>query len=112
MKNIAIIGAGMTGLSLAYNLKGKNITIFDKSWRSGGRISTRIHDNLIFDHGAHYLSKNHNSNQLDEVLTELDLITEKEILFSTDLEKNKIIKKILIGKNGMNSIPKNIFKKN
>jgi len=65
-------------------------------------------NNLIFDHGAHYLSKNHNNNQLDEVLTELDLITEKEILFSTDLEKNKIIKKkILIGKNGMNSIPKN-----
>ena len=47
----------MTGLSLAYNLKGKNITIFDKSWRSGGRISTRKHDDLIFDHGAHYLSK-------------------------------------------------------
>ena len=41
----------------------------------------QIHDNLIFDHGAHYLSKNHNSNQLDEVLTELDLITEKEIIF-------------------------------
>ena len=111
MKNIAIIGAGMTGLSLAYNLKGKNITIFDKSWRSGGRISTRIHDDLIFDHGAHYLSKKHNSNQLSEVLTKFDLIKEKEILFSTDLGKNKIIKKkILIGKNGMNSIPKNIFK--
>ena len=55
--------------------------------------STRKHDNYLFDHGAHYLSKNHNSNQLSEILTELDLITEKEILFSTDLEKNKIIKK-------------------
>ena len=30
MKNIAIIGAGMTGLSLAYNLKEHNISIFDK----------------------------------------------------------------------------------
>ena len=111
MKKIAIIGAGMTGLSLAYNLKDKNITIFDKSWRSGGRISTRIHDDLIFDHGAHYLSKKHNSNQLSEVLTKFDLIKEKEILFSINLRKNKIIKKkILIGKNGMNSIPKNIFK--
>ena len=111
MKNIAIIGAGMTGLSLAYNLQEHNITIFDKSWRPGGRVSTRKHDNYLFDHGAHYLSKNHNSNQLSEILTKLDLITEKEILFSTDLEKNKIIKKkILIGKKGMNSIPKNIFK--
>ena len=69
----------MTGLSLAYNLKGKNITIFDKSWRSGGRISTRKHDDLIFDHGAHYLSKKHNNKQLSEVLTKLDLVTEKEL---------------------------------
>ena len=45
MKNIAIIGAGMTGLSLAYNLEEHNITIFDKSWRPGGRVSTRKHDN-------------------------------------------------------------------
>ncbi|MDC2992414.1 NAD(P)/FAD-dependent oxidoreductase [Pelagibacteraceae bacterium] len=89
MKNIAIIGAGMTGLSIAYNLKGKNITIFDKSWRSGGRVSTRIHDNLIFDHGAHYLSTKHNNHELSEVLNKLDLIKEKEILFSTDLKKMK-----------------------
>ena len=80
MKNIAIIGAGMTGLSLAYNLQN-NITIFDKSWRPGGRVSTRIHDNLIFDHGAHYLSKNHKVKQLNEVLNKLDLLKEKEIIF-------------------------------
>ena len=65
MKNIAIIGAGMTGLSLAYNLQEHNITIFDKSWRSGGRVSTRKHDNYLFDHGAHYLSTNHSVNQLN-----------------------------------------------
>ena len=48
MKNIAIIGAGMTGLSLAYNLQEHNITIFDKSWRPGGRVSTRKQDNYLF----------------------------------------------------------------
>jgi len=47
VKNIAIIGAGMTGLSLAYNLQEHNITIFDKSWRPGGRVSTRKHDNYF-----------------------------------------------------------------
>ncbi|MDC2979574.1 FAD-dependent oxidoreductase [Pelagibacteraceae bacterium] len=110
MKNIAIIGAGMTGLSLAYNLQDKNVTIFDKSWRAGGRVSTRMHDNLIFDHGAHYLSNRHNVKQLSEILKRLDLIKEKEIIFSTNFKKNEIIKKkIFIGKNGMNFIPKKIF---
>tara|TARA_Y100000591_G_C21429455_1_gene496172 strand:- start:63 stop:254 length:192 start_codon:yes stop_codon:yes gene_type:complete len=47
VKNIAIIGAGMTGLSLAFNLQDQNITIFDKSWRPGGRVSTRNHENFF-----------------------------------------------------------------
>ena len=59
----------MTGLSLAYNLQEHNITIFDKSWRPGGRVSTRNHDNYLFDHGAHYLSTNHSINQLNEVIS-------------------------------------------
>ena len=110
MKNIAIIGAGMTGLSLAYNLKEHNISIFDKSWRPGGRVSTRKHENSFFDHGAHYLSINYQVKQLRNILNKLDIVKEKKIIFSTDFLKNKIInKKILIGNNGMNSIPKKIF---
>ena len=100
----------MTGLSLAYNLKKYNISIFDKSWRPGGRVSTRKHENSFFDHGAHYLSINHRVKQLRGILNKLNLVKEKEIIFSTDFLKNKIIKKqILIGNNGMNSIPNKIF---
>ncbi len=110
MKNIAIIGAGITGLSLAYNLRGNNITIFDKSWRPGGRVSTRKNDELLFDHGAHYLSKNHKVKQLKNLLDSLDIVNEKIINFSTNYLKKDFIKKtILIGKNGMNSIPRKIF---
>ena len=110
MKNIAIIGAGMTGLSLAYNLQEHNITIFDKSWRPGGRVSTRKHDNYLFDHGAHYLSTNHSVNQLNEVISRYNLGKVIEIDFATDYLKNKKTrKKIIIGQNGMNSIPKSIF---
>ena len=110
MKNIAIIGAGITGLSLAYNLKGNNITIFDKSWRPGGRVSTRKNNQLIFDHGAHYLSKNHKSEQLRRLLKELNIVDEKEIYFSTNFLKKEILKKqILVGRDGMNSIPRKIF---
>ena len=100
----------MTGLSLAYNLQNKKITIFDKSWRAGGRVSTRKHNDLIFDHGAHYLSQKNNAKQLTELLINLNLIKEKEILFCTNFKNNEIIKKkIYVGNNGMNSIPRNIF---
>ena len=100
----------MTGLSLAYNLQEHNITIFDKSWRPGGRVSTRKHDNCLFDHGAHYLSTKHSVPQLNEVISKYNLGQEIEIDFATDYLKNKKTrKKIIIGKNGMNSIPKAIF---
>ncbi len=100
----------MTGLSLAYNLHEHNITIFDKSWRAGGRVSTRQHDNYLFDHGAHYLSINHSVNQLNEVVNRYNLGQVIEIDFATDYLKNKKTKKkIIIGQNGMNSIPKSIF---
>ena len=109
MKNIAIIGAGMTGLSLAYNLQGNNISIFDKSWRPGGRVSTRKHGDLLFDHGAHYLSVNHNVNQLKQVLIKINITKVIEINFLTNFkEKKSIKKKIVISKNGMNLIPNTI----
>ena len=110
MKNIAIIGAGMTGLSLAYNLQEHNITIFDKSWRSGGRVSTRRHDHLLFDHGAHYISLNHNVSQLRVLLKQMNISKEVEINFLINFKENKISKKrIIIGNNGMNSIPNSIY---
>ena len=100
----------MTGLSLAYNLQEHNITIFDKSWRPGGRVSTRKVDNYLFDHGAHYLSTNHSVTQLNTVLRRYNLGQEIEIDFATDyLENKNDRKKIIIGKNGMNSIPQSIF---
>ena len=100
----------MTGLSIAYNLKEQKITLFDKSWRPGGRVSTRIHDNYFFDHGAHYLSVNHNVLQLNELINKLNIAKEIEIDFATNYLKNKKTKKkIIVGKNGMNSIPKSIF---
>ena len=86
----------MTGLSLAYNLQEHNITIFDKSWRPGGRVSTRKHDNYLFDHGAHYLSINHCVTQLNEVINRFNLGQKIEIDFATDYLKNKKTKKKLL----------------
>ncbi len=53
---IAVIGAGMAGLSCAGVLRraGAAVTLFDKSRRVGGRLATRRVDGLLFDHGAQY----------------------------------------------------------
>jgi predicted NAD/FAD-dependent oxidoreductase len=54
---VAIIGAGMAGLSCARALAraGWRVTLFDKGRTPGGRIATRrTADGLSFDHGAQY----------------------------------------------------------
>lgn len=56
-KNIAIIGAGISGLICAYELSHHfNITLFEKSRGVSGRTSTRYADKYEFDHGAGYFT--------------------------------------------------------
>lgn len=55
--SIAIIGAGISGLSAAQHLKDvAKVTIFDKSRGVGGRMSTRYAGEYEFDHGAQYFT--------------------------------------------------------
>jgi len=59
VEKVAIIGAGMTGLSCARVLKhaGLDPVIFDKGRGIGGRLATRrTPDGLRFDHGAQYFT--------------------------------------------------------
>lgn len=54
---IAIIGAGIAGVSLARNLAGfADVTIFEKSRGLGGRMATRRRPDASFDHGAQYFT--------------------------------------------------------
>lgn len=56
-KNIAIIGAGLSGLTAAHALKdAANVTLFDKSRGVGGRMSTRYAGEYEFDHGAQFFT--------------------------------------------------------
>jgi oxygen-dependent protoporphyrinogen oxidase len=52
-KQIVIIGAGLTGLSLAYFLKkaGKEVLLLEKSNRTGGVINTMNEDGFIYETG-------------------------------------------------------------
>lgn len=55
MSKIAIIGAGIAGLTIANELAGlAEITVFEKSRGLGGRMATRRVDDFHFDHGAQY----------------------------------------------------------
>ena len=55
MKNVAIIGAGITGVTIANLLQKKyNLTVFEKSRGVGGRMATRRAEPYQFNHGAQY----------------------------------------------------------
>lgn len=56
--HVAVIGAGMAGLTCARTLRdhGLQVTVFEKSRGPGGRMSTRRVDEYRFDHGAQYFT--------------------------------------------------------
>lgn len=63
MTSIAIIGAGLSGLTCARTLqkleKDVQISIFEKSRGPSGRMATRRlgeHQEFVFDHGAQYFT--------------------------------------------------------
>ena len=55
---VAVIGAGIAGLSCSTTLKnaGFQVTIFEKSRGVSGRLSTRVTENWQCDHGAQYFT--------------------------------------------------------
>lgn len=55
---VAVVGGGMAGMAAARTLADQNadVVVFDKARGAGGRMSTRRHDDLWFDHGAQYFT--------------------------------------------------------
>ncbi|BBO75213.1 oxidoreductase [Desulfosarcina widdelii] len=56
-QRIAVVGAGIAGLTAAYFLKqmGKNPVVLEKSDRVGGRMGTDIVNGFTIDYGAQFL---------------------------------------------------------
>lgn len=55
---IGIIGAGVAGLGVAYELRGADaeVTLLEKSRGVGGRTATRRKNGCVYDHGANYIT--------------------------------------------------------
>jgi renalase len=57
-QQVAIVGAGLAGLSCAITLvdAGVDVTIYDKGRHHGGRLASRDRDEQVFDYGAQYFT--------------------------------------------------------
>ncbi len=55
-KSVAVIGAGIAGLSAALRLRqaGANVTLFESSDRVGGRLSSESHDGFVYERGTQF----------------------------------------------------------
>ena len=71
MKKVIIIGAGLTGITLAEKLKSNfDVQILEKSRGVGGRMATRRSDDSErkFDHGAQFFKTKENINPYEHEL--------------------------------------------
>lgn len=89
---IAIIGAGIAGLTVANHLKDfADIVIFDKSRGAGGRICTRYAKPYVFDHGAQFfIARTNKFKNFLEPLIEAGVIQSWNAKF-VEIKKDKII---------------------
>lgn len=95
-----VVGAGISGLSLALELKNRNRTVLvlEKSKSVGGRIATRRDGEARYDHGAQfYRAKKNENSYLDN---QLGAAAVAEIWFSKDHWNYKVASE------GLTKIPK------
>ena len=76
-KKVAIIGAGLAGLSAAINLQdaGCEVEIFESSDRVGGRVATDVIDGYRLDRGFQLINARYPELVRLGVMQELDFVT-------------------------------------
>ncbi|GAA3722820.1 protoporphyrinogen oxidase [Salinicoccus jeotgali] len=99
MKKIAVIGAGITGLSAAYylsKLEDVEVDVYEKSDRAGGKINTYRKDGYAIELGPEsYLARKQSMTDLAE-----------EIGLGDDLVRNSTGTSYIYVNNKLSSLPK------
>lgn len=115
MKNICVIGTGISGATIA-NLLSKNfiVEVYDKAKGIGGRSSYRRYLSEIgFDHGLQYISPKTNNFKRFLSVLKIKKIVKKwsgpHKFYNQKIQENKKHLK-LIGSKGNNSISKYLLK--
>lgn len=95
LSEIVVIGAGLTGLSLAYHLEKNNFynyKIFEKNSIPGGLLRSVKQDGFTFDYTGHllHISSPYFFDFLNEIsgLENFDLITRKSAIYSNNVLTN------------------------
>ena len=92
-RSVAVVGAGITGLVAAYELRrrGVNVTLYESSSHAGGVIRTSRSDGFLAEHGPNSFMT---SPAVELLLAQLDLHAEV-------VEANPAAKKRFVVRNGM-----------
>ncbi|MEO1858069.1 MAG: protoporphyrinogen oxidase [Rubritalea sp.] len=98
-KHVAIIGAGITGLSAAYHLQqaGHSAVIFEKSSRIGGAIQSSSKEGFLYEHGPNSLMVN--DKRVENLIHQADLSSKIQVA-------NKAAhKRFVVHKGKLNTLP-------
>lgn len=96
MADVVIIGAGLTGLSVAYHLEQAGFfdyTIFEKNERPGGLLRSETIDGFTFDYTGHLLHINDDYfssflRRITQFDVAFDFVTRKTGIFSHNVVTN------------------------
>lgn len=110
VKNVAVVGAGVSGLAAAYKLKshGLNVTVFEAANRAGGKLQSVSRDGLIWDEGANTMTES--GVEVGGLLDDLRLREKQQ--FPLSQNKRYIVKNgmpVLIPTNPFSLIKSNIL---
>ena len=116
---IAIIGAGISAITIAQNLKDiADVSLFEKSQGVGGRMALRRFGPYEFDHGAQFFTiKSENFKNFIAPLIKKNVVQQWDARFA-EFKNNKILRRVTwdseyphyVGAPGMNAIPKHLSK--
>lgn len=86
---VAIIGAGISGLSTAHFLKkgGADVVVFEKNNYPGGTIASKMVDGYLVENGPNSTSET--NFVIDELLNDLNILDEK--VFADENSKYRFI---------------------